>query len=116
MLGTFSNFALILPDAMLCSNRGVLLLSTKKPMGAKGALHLALGGIRRHTDCSAQVLRDNLAAQGLLSLQENSHTGSKARQKELCCSIFVSVAFLIKMQHMAQVAFRLLLLTLGHHV
>lgn len=67
MLGTFSNFALILPDAMLCSNRGVLLLlPSKKPMGAKGAPHLALGGIRRHTDCSAQVLRDSLTAQGLL--------------------------------------------------
>lgn len=66
MIGTFSNFARILPNAMLCLNRGVLLLSTKKPMGAKGALYLALDGIRRHTNCSAQVLRHNLTAQALL--------------------------------------------------
>lgn len=35
-------------------------------MGAKGVLHLALDGIRRDTNCSAQVLRHNLTAQGLL--------------------------------------------------
>lgn len=43
------------------------------------------------------------------SLQGNSHTGSTARQQELGCSIFVSAASLIKMQHMAQTAFRWLL-------
>lgn len=42
-------------------------------------------------------------------MQGNSHTGSKARQQELDCSIIMSAASLIKMQHMAQTAFRLLL-------
>lgn len=80
-------------------------------------------GARRQANCSA--LQSSQAASlsklqtlksaGMLcqhkpfcSFQGSSRTGSKAGQQELGCSIFVSPACLINIQHMAQAAFRLL--------